>query len=211
MSINYNSNNFLANLDTVISDILAESEINKIEVPKSSFLSDEQINEHYQGHYINYIENFKKIQSKLKSSHYNSDNIKSLLTQWNFNYNGLMLHELYFNTIIKTKQNDDLKQTISKHFGSVEKFEHLFELALHSSNNGWVLLVYNISTKSINITIIDNHTIHCPLAIPIVAIDTWEHAYYIDYRSDKNKYVKDVLKNMNWEFINNRINDIKSF
>jgi len=91
---------------------------------------------------------------------------------------------------------------IDKHFGSFENFKKEFTAAATSLfGSGWVWLV---KTQDGNLEIKKTGNAGCPLSsgeIPLLTCDVWEHAYYIDYRNGRAKYVESWWNLINWDFV----------
>ena len=96
-----------------------------------------------------------------------------------------------------------LKQMIEASFGDAgTMLRKLEEEAVNHFSNGWAWLVLNRG----ELEIVSLHDAHTPLVhdgmIPLFTLDVWEHAYYIDYRNERPKFVSAVLANIiNWEFV----------
>jgi Fe-Mn family superoxide dismutase len=96
-----------------------------------------------------------------------------------------------------------LLEQISKDFGSYENFAKQFALAgIQQFGSGWAWLVFDPASKALKI--IKTANAELPLLgpmIPLLTCDVWEHAYYIDYRNDRAKYLDTFLKHLiDWEF-----------
>jgi Fe-Mn family superoxide dismutase len=86
---------------------------------------------------------------------------------------------------------------INKKFGSFESFCKEFEeTAMTIQGRGWVYLAYDGTIKTIK-----NHEVRDDI---LLLIDWWEHAFILDYGSDKKKYLKEQWKIINWNVINTR-------
>jgi Fe-Mn family superoxide dismutase len=96
-----------------------------------------------------------------------------------------------------------LKQMIEDGFGGVDQMlQKLEEEAVNHFSNGWAWLV--LDRDQLKITSL--HDADTPLVhdgmVPLFTLDVWEHAYYIDYRNERPKFVTSVLGNIiNWDFI----------
>jgi Fe-Mn family superoxide dismutase len=96
-----------------------------------------------------------------------------------------------------------LKQLIEESFGDAEAMlQKLEEEAVNHFSNGWAWLVLDRDTLKIT----SLHDADTPLVhegmVPLFTLDVWEHAYYIDYRNERPKFVGAVLKNIiNWDFV----------
>src|SRR6185312_5766106 len=92
--------------------------------------------------------------------------------------------------------------TLERDFGSLEEFEQQFlQAAIGVFGSGWAWLVLEPSNGKLTIQPTSNAD--NPLvrgATPLLTCDVWEHAYYIDYRNDRAKYVKAMSGILNWEF-----------
>ncbi|OBX36394.1 superoxide dismutase [Halomonas elongata] len=95
-----------------------------------------------------------------------------------------------------------LGKAIEAGYGSFEKFKEAFnDKAMDNFGSGWTWLV---KTDDGGVEIINSDDADCPIAHgrpPLLTIDVWEHAYYIDYRNARRKYLENIWKVLNWEFV----------
>lgn len=88
-------------------------------------------------------------------------------------------------------------------FESFERFVQLFtKRALDHTGSGWVWLVFDPSTRFL--LVVDGHDTYNPIVdgyIPLLALDIWEHSYFIDYRTQKDEYVNNFWKVVNWNYV----------
>jgi Fe-Mn family superoxide dismutase len=96
----------------------------------------------------------------------------------------------------------ELADAIDRAFGDLKSFEQKFrEAAVSHFGSGWAWLVMNKDGK---LAIDTTHDAENPLILdkaPLLACDVWEHAYYIDYRNERPRYVETFLKHLvNWDF-----------
>jgi Fe-Mn family superoxide dismutase len=101
------------------------------------------------------------------------------------------------------KPSGTLLDQLSKDFGSYDNFAEQFALAgMQQFGSGWVWLVFAPLSKALKIIKTSNADL--PLLgsmVPLITCDVWEHAYYIDYRNDRAKYLDTFLKHLvDWEF-----------
>ena len=118
---------------------------------------------------------------------------------------GVILHELYFANIGGSESPSELAlKSLSHHFGSYDDWKQDM-LACGNSARGWVITGYDPRTKSIkNICLDSHHDGMVLLLYPIIVLDMYEHAYFIDYTNKKDDYIHAFLKNINWYSINER-------
>lgn len=117
-------------------------------------------------------------------------------------------HEFYWNCMTPDSQKPpkNILTAIKKDFGSFKKFQTEFAAAGNTAfGSGWAWLVYDSSTKKLLVTKTigaDNPMALNPNWTPILTMDVWEHAYYLDYQNMRPTYVDTFLdKLVNWEFV----------
>lgn len=198
---------FSTRVDRELNRLISED---KEEVAKPScFLSQEQLDEHYNQHYKGYLKGLEAAHKKIKSSSLdnvsqNGDDYRSALFDLAFNYNGVVLHELYFSCLGSSDMSQKLREMVNKTFGSVEHFDQRLKATLMGSK-GWALLGYDPRGEELFLSLVDSHDCSVPLIYPILALDVWEHAYYIDYKSKKEEYVDALLDDINWKQVSENL------
>ena len=120
----------------------------------------------------------------------------------NFNRAGSFLHNKFFPQLRAPKganrPRGAVAELIDEKFGSYEDFkEAIKERFMSIQGSGWVYL----STAG-DIKIIPNHQVRTDIC---VLIDAWEHAWSLDYQSDKEKYIDNIWKIIDWEVCNERL------
>ena len=103
--------------------------------------------------------------------------------------------------------NGKIKELINRDFGDFEVFKNSFsETAVKLFGCGWAWLAQNDNGK---LEIIPMKEAYTPLTegkTPILTLDVWEHAYYIDYRNARPKFVESFWDIVNWDFANENLN-----
>ena len=123
-----------------------------------------------------------------------------------FNLGGVINHYIYFNSMSpnKTKPNKKFIEKINKEFQSYENFKKVFkDEAMKLKGSGYTYLVIDKdnNVKIINLTNQDNPYNYN--LIPLICIDLWEHAYYINYENKKDLYIDNFLEILDFSFANN--------
>jgi Fe-Mn family superoxide dismutase len=116
----------------------------------------------------------------------------------------------HFNHSLAPKAGGEPKgavaDAIKKAFGSFDEFKGKFTTAATTHfGSGWAWLV---KKSDGSIAIEATHDAGCPItagATPIITCDVWEHAYYIDYRNARPKYVEAFWNLVNWDFANQNL------
>lgn len=103
------------------------------------------------------------------------------------------------------KPQGKLGKAVAASFGDYEKLRERYQREAGRIGTGWVWLVADggkLDVVSTNY----NKTVLPEKATPLLALDVWEHAYYLDYRAEKRKYVTAFLDNLaNWDFAENNL------
>lgn len=166
---------------------------------------------HYSKHYLGYI---NKMNTALKEANIKSNDIVDILKKMDMNNGalrnnagGYYNHMLYFDIMSPTPQKEpkgDLKAKIDATFGSTEELlKQLDEAGAKRFGSGWAWLV--LKDGKLEITSTANQD--SPLmdgATPIIGLDVWEHAYYLNYRNVRPDYVDAFWNLVDW----NKANDI---
>lgn len=111
-------------------------------------------------------------------------------------------HDFFFSIITPNPvpMPESLKASLSTNFASVEKFkEEFINASVKLFGSGWVWLA---ADKDGKLSIISTSNADTPIAKgkkPILTIDVWEHAYYIDYRNNRKSYIEGFWKLIDWE------------
>lgn len=117
--------------------------------------------------------------------------------------NSVILHENYFNCLDgeKAGPSSELLALLSRDFGSVEEWEADFK-AQALSARGWVVLGFDLWEGRLVNIISDEHAGAPWMIYPLLSLDIFEHAYQRDYGTEKEAYLKNFLRYINWETVN---------
>ncbi len=173
------------------------------EVP--GFLSAAQIAPHHTAHYGGALKAFVGIDQKFEESFAKGTVIdaaafETLKRQQSSRGNSVILHELYFDGLAlkATDPAEGIRKAVEKRFGSLDKWAADF-VASAKAAAGWAMLVVHPVNGRLYNVVSDEHA-QGPLwlAAPLVVIDTYEHAFYIDYQNKKAEYVERFPKFIDW-------------
>lgn len=124
------------------------------------------------------------------------------------NAGGYFNHCFFWNcmTSEKTQYAGKIKSLIDKEFGSLDNFiDKFIQTGLDQFGSGWVWLC--ISNNKIKLSSMPNQSNpyieNC--GEPLIGCDVWEHAYYLKYQNDREKYLKNWVKLINWDFVNDTL------
>jgi len=176
-------------------------------------LSGANIQNHY-SLYEQYVKDFNKISANLDGANRtdassNHSAFRSLKIDEVYNLNSAYLHELYFANI-GDLQSEITMDTLSfmrleRDFGSFDAWQMDFLACAQASRCGWVVTGFNVFTHTYMNYVIDLHSLNVPIGvIPVIVMDVWQHAYYSDYLKDVKEYTVNMMKEMNWNVIEQR-------
>jgi len=129
-------------------------------------------------------------------------------------------HTLYWSSMVKEggvikSKHVLVREHMMRDFGGVDKFkEEFIRLGMTQFGSGWVWLVLDKGSDGSNIKLklMNGPNAYVPLVdgyTPLMVCDVWEHAYYIDYRNDRQKYLNDFLDYLiNWNMVNDKLTNL---
>ena len=177
------------------------------------YISEEQLKIHFEKHHQAYIKGANAILEKLeKARKENADlDMKSTLKELSFNIGGHLLHSLFWGNLAPSGKDDKpqgvLGNAINSEFGSFERFKKEFTQAAASvEGSGWAALSYCSHTQRPLIMQIEKHNMNVyPMFRIILVLDVFEHAYYVDYKNDRAKFIDAFWHIVNWHEADNRL------
>ncbi|TAN57671.1 superoxide dismutase [Patescibacteria group bacterium] len=176
-------------------------------------LSDQLLKNHftlYQG----YVTNFNKVNDILvameREGKFGTPEYAELNRRFGWEFNGMRLHEYYFENLSKEvraiDQNSELHKKIVAEFGSYEAWEKDFRAMLAMRGIGWVVLYHDAQADRLfNVWINEHDAGHFAGCTPILVVDVFEHAYMIDYGIKRADYIEAVMKAISWESVEQRM------
>lgn len=186
----------------------------KIDLPYTTlepYISDRTLTIHYNNHYLNYL---NKLNELVKNPKYSKIELFNHIDEFDinlrdkilFNLGGVVNHELYFNNFSLNKNNipmGSIKEQIDKQYKNYDNFKKLFkEIALTLTGSGYTFLVINDNNELQIINMANQESPYMYGMIPLIALDLWEHAYYLDYQNNKSKYIDAFFKILDFDKIN---------
>lgn len=160
--------------------------------------------------YKGYVENVNKLETALEKI---GDSVTpeqaEMKRRFGWEYNGMRLHELYFENMTKedsiVKADSTLIDKITTDFGSFPNWERNFRAVAGMRGIGWTMLVMDkTDLKLYNIWINEHDTGHLINTNPILVMDVFEHAYTLDYGVKKADYIDAFMKAIDWSVLESR-------
>jgi Fe-Mn family superoxide dismutase len=177
-------------------------------------ISEEIMTLHYEKHHKTYVANLNKALEQYAEAEKKNDlaAMVALQSAIKFNGGGHLNHTIFWTNLAPKNAGGGqppqgaLAKAIDAKFGSLDKFIELFSaktVAIQGSGWGW--LGYNKATAQLEICTCDNQD---PLStkglIPLLGIDVWEHAYYLQYKNVRADYLKAIWTIVNWKNVSER-------
>jgi Fe-Mn family superoxide dismutase len=181
------------------------------------YISQEQLTLHHQKHHQAYVNSANAILERLdKARKEGADfDVKATLKELSFHIGGHLLHSLFWTNIAPPgegggKSTGTLGTAIEKEFGSFDRFKKEFSMAATSvEGSGWAALTFCRQTNRPIIMQIEKHNTNVyPMFTILMVIDVWEHAYYLDYKNERAKFVDAFWNIVNWDEVNKRLERI---
>lgn len=177
------------------------------------YMSEEQLRIHHSKHHQAYVNGANALLQRLdKARLENVDvDVKSTLKELSWNIGGHLMHSLFWGNLTTPakgggKPVGTLDEIIKKEFGSFERFRKEFtQAAVSVEGSGWAALSYCTQTRRPIIMQVEKHNVNVyPMFRILMVLDVFEHAYYIDYKNDRAKFVEAFWNIVNWDEVNKR-------
>lgn len=168
--------------------------------------------------YEGYVTNINKIDEILQKSNVQRNN--ALYEQANATFsiyrelkrgetyalNGVILHELYFENIGGSNEPDrQVLDILKRDFGSFANWQDDF-IATAKASRGWAVLAYDQRSERYRNISLDSHDLgNIAYSAPILILDVYEHAYFLQYADNKAEYISRFMENINWTEVSRRI------
>ena len=181
-------------------------------------ISEELLRLHHDKHHAAYVNGANAILQKMDKARL--DNIdfdtKATFKELSFHIGGHLLHSLFWENLIPVgkdgggKPSGTIAKVIDEEYGSFERFKKLFsQTAISTEGSGWAALAFCRGTKRPVIMQVEKHNTNVyPMFRILMVLDVWEHAYYLDYKNDRGKFVEGFWNIVNWTEVNKRIEDL---
>lgn len=181
-------------------------------LPPLAGLSEKLIAEHLKL-YAGYVKNVNALREKIEEYKKDSEKhalaLSELTRRFAFEWNGMRMHEYYFEGLGGTgpKDSGKLAEALRERFGNFEAWRAEFCALAGMRGVGWVVLARDSRAEALfNIWVSDHEIGHLAGADVILALDLWEHAYLLDYLpAQKKDYVSAFFENLRWDVIESRL------
>ncbi|WP_423798989.1 superoxide dismutase [Neobacillus sp. SAB-20_R2A] len=175
------------------------------------YISEEILQLHHDKHHRAYVEGLNKAELNLKSARERND--FSLVKHWSrelaFHGSGHYLHSIFWKNMSPNGGGNPyglVQKEITNYFGTITAFKnHFTEAAKQVEGSGWALLVWSPRAHHLEILQTERHMLLTQWdTIPLLVLDVWEHAYYLQYQNNRAEYINNWWNVVNWHDVEMR-------
>jgi len=177
------------------------------------------VTEHHNSHQAAYVKGYNTAMQTLRNARAANDEdaqrVAMLAPVWRnamFNGGGSILHTLYWENLrpdgaAVTQPGPRTRASLLRDFGSVkEALREIRDVGLGIQGSGWVVLAYSPELRQLVLMPVGNHQNEVLVgARPLLIIDVWEHAYYLDRKNNRKGYLEVVLPRIAWDVVEKRL------
>ena len=156
--------------------------------------------------YEGYVNNTNKLVDLMNSKEVGTPEFSELHRRFGWEWNGMRLHELYFENLSKEKKiiGVKIKNEIERVWGSFENWEKEFIGMATMRGVGWVMLVKD-GDYLFNVWVNEHDLGHLAQTKVLLVMDVFEHAYITDYGIKRIDYINTFIENIDWDIVEKRI------
>ncbi|TRZ37693.1 superoxide dismutase [Niallia circulans] len=175
------------------------------------YIAEEIMRLHHTKHHQSYVDGLNKAENMLVKAR--KDRKFELVKHWSrelaFHGSGHYLHTIFWNNMSPNGGGEPkgmLLEAIKDYFGSYDAFkQHFTEAAKAVEGVGWAILVWSPRARHLEILQSERHMLLTQWdTIPLLALDVWEHAYYLQYKNNRADYISNWWKIVNWKDVEER-------
>jgi superoxide dismutase, Fe-Mn family len=178
------------------------------------YISEIQLRLHHDKHHAAYVNGANAVLERLEKARQAGADVdmKATLKEMSFQAGGHLLHSLFWKNLSPASKaarepGGVLAEVLKKEFGSFERFKKEFaQAATSAEGSGWAALTWCGMTQRPIIMQIEKHNVNVyPMFKILMVLDVWEHAYYLDYRNERPRFVEAFWNIVDWEEVGRRL------
>ncbi len=178
------------------------------------YISEEIMRLHHDKHHLSYVNGANAALEKLEKYRKGEMQIdvRAVLRDLSFHFNGHILHSIFWPNMAPQgkgggKPGGYLADYIARDFGGFDAFKKEFsDTAKTVEGVGWAVLYYDTLNDQLLILGVEKHNLmHAANLSVLLALDVWEHAYYLQYKNDRASYVDNWWNVVNWDDVEARL------
>lgn len=179
------------------------------------YISEQQLTLHHTKHHNAYVIGANTLLEKFDKARKEGADVdmKAAAKELSFHIGGYRLHNFYWDNMAPSGKGGggapkgELARVLDAEYGSFARFRKEFtQAATGVEGSGWAVLTYCKGTDRPGIMQIEKHNVNViPGFAILMALDVWEHAYYLDYKNDRAKFVEGFFSVVNWDSVEKRL------
>lgn len=175
------------------------------------YYDEQTVRLHHDAHHKGYVDGLNNAEAKISEAREKGD--FALIKHWEreiaFHGSGHLLHTLFWENMKPDgggEASGEIAKGIGKYFGSFEIFKKQFSAAAAAvEGSGWALLCWSPDFNKLEIFTAEKHQNLTQWGVvPLLALDVWEHAYYLKYQNKRAAFIDAWWNLVNWEDVNRR-------
>lgn len=174
------------------------------------YIDEKTMKFHHDIHHQGYVTGLNKATDAVAAAIAAND--YSLIKHWErelaFHGAGHFLHAIFWSIMGPSagKRSAELDSAISRDFGSFDNFKKYFVASATAvEGSGWGILAYEPTAGKLVVLQAEKHSsLSQWTSIPLLVVDVWEHAYYLNYQNKRKDYVEAFFNVINWEEVSKR-------
>jgi Fe-Mn family superoxide dismutase len=165
---------------------------------------------HHSKHHNTYVTGANTANAALAEARESGNlaNVNKLEKDLAFNLGGHVNHSIFWTNLTPEtgEPTGDLLEAIGRDFGDLDKFKaHFTATALGVQGSGWSVLAYDVIGQRLSVFQLFDQQGNVPFGlVPLLMLDVWEHAYYLDYQNVRADYVKAFWNIVDWDNVGQR-------
>lgn len=156
---------------------------------------------------INEIDGLLENGSDLENANATYSKFRGIKRGETYALNGVILHEYYFENIgsMNNVPDAEVVECLVQDFGSLDQWAEHF-VATAKASRGWAILCYDIRSKRLRNISLDTHDLgNLAVSIPLLVLDVYEHAYFLQYADRKDDYINNFMNDIDWRVVRHRM------
>jgi Fe-Mn family superoxide dismutase len=176
------------------------------------FLSRQALEIHYEKHHRSYVERLNAAEGRIEEAREAGDfaSIRAVCDALSFNYSGHLFHSIYWQCMSPDGGGEPegaLAHQIERDFGGLRGLRSQMVAATTAVQaSGWGVLAWQPLGQRLVVLQAEKHQNLAQWgAVPLLVLDAWEHAYYLDYQNERARYSEAFFDVVDWEFVGRRL------
>jgi Fe-Mn family superoxide dismutase len=183
------------------------------------YIDEQTMRLHHDKHHQGYVDGLNAAEKALAQARNNGDysDMRQIERSLAFNGSGHFNHTLFWNNMCPPEEQSEPEGNLLKHiekdFGSVDGLKEQFGAAAGNvEGSGWGFLVWVPQGQYLTTVAAENHQKQfVNSSIPLLALDVWEHAYYLKYQNKRGEYIDNWWNVVDWDNVAHNLEKAKDY